>query len=318
MKMRLEWVIVPCVASMFAGNAISLQAQENPKATRNLNVVVTSTGDEFDAKSIQEKVAKELEKSGVSDDLTKKILKEIEATLSKVDKDGSSKSLKATVKNGANATVIVQGDDKNADGKKVIGQLFTTQLFRDPKGESYRIGVQCVQSDGEEGSKANDDKLGLEVKAVSDDSPAQKAGIQEGDVLVAINAKKISKISDLTNALQEAGKKEAEVVIEVQRDDQTIVKKVKPTKMKSADIQLEDIKLSLPTGGYVLDEEGMKAFEEKMKGLNREIFKQGKAQVFSSKDSSDELKKDMDDLKSELAEMKKLIRELAKSVNEKK
>ncbi len=319
MKTRLEWFIVPCVASMFAGNAISLHAQDAPKAKRNLNVVLTKAGDDHDAKSIRDKVAKELEKSGVSEEIKTKILKEVEAALSGVAKDIAKKTMKATAKNSGSedATVVILGNSEDSDDKKGTGQVFTTKLFMDPKGESFRIGIQCIQIDDKEAVDGDDTKPGLEVKAVFDDSPASKAGIKEGDLLLTVDATKITKISELTNALQAAGKKEAEVAIEVKRDDKTVLLKVKPKKMKSADLELEDIKLALPTGGYVFDEQSIKSLGEQMKNLNPAMAQVG-AQVFRMREGSDDLKKDMEDLKSELAEMKKLLREIAKTMGEKK
>ena len=102
MKSRLEWFIVPCVASMFGGNAVSLNAQDPSKAKRNLNVVVHQVTDEVDANSVRDKVAKELANSGIPEEAKARILKDVEAALSKA-KDAAKKVKKATAKGIENA-----------------------------------------------------------------------------------------------------------------------------------------------------------------------------------------------------------------------
>ncbi len=322
MKTRLEWFVVPCVATMFAGNAITLHAQDAPKAKRHLNVVVAKANDDFDAKSIRDKVAKELENSGVAEAVKARILKDVEAALSEVTKK-AIKDAKTAAKQADSAVEKAKESVENLDTviEKAIPKFsnqFTTQFFRDPKGESYRIGIQCIQMSDEEDENASEEKAGLEVTAVFDDSPAKKAGISAGDVLLTVDASQITKIADLTNALQEAGKKEADVTLELKRDDKTMKLKVKPTKMKSADLELENIRMSLPTGGYVVDDQVMKSIQDQMKKFNPALPSQGGAQVYSFTQGSSDLKKDLDELKSELAEMKKMIREMAKTMSEKK
>ena len=188
---------------------------------------------------------------------------------------------------------------------------FTTHIFRDLKNDGYRIGIQCSQGDNEESEENKDapkDSPGLEVKAVMDDSPAKKAGIEEGDLLVSVGGTKIKKISDLTNAVQEAGSKDKELTIELKRNGKTVSVTVKPTKMKTSDVELENIQLSLSPGGFVFDnQESVKSFQEQMKKWAPKNLT-GNAQVWSFQ--GDNLKKDIDELKSELAELKKMIKEL--------
>ncbi len=310
MKSRLEWFIVPCVASMFGGNAMSLNAQDPPKAKRNLNVVVHQVADEVDAKSIRDKVAKELANSGISEETKARILKDVEAALSKA-KDAAKKVKKAAAKGLENAEKAVEEaviTIQNQANSPVTSHSFTTQFFRDTKGDGFRIGIQCIQE--EDGDDDTENKPGLEVKTVVDDSPAQKAGIKEGDFLVTVDANSITKIGDLTNALQEAGKKEKEVAIELRRDDKNITVTVKPTKMKFSDSELQNIQLALPTGGFVVDAEAMKSFQEQMKKWSPGKMPNGGPQVWNFQKDSTDLKKDMEDLKSEMAELKKMLKEM--------
>ena len=309
MKFRLEWFIVPCVATMFGGSAMTLNAQETPKLRR---VVVNQVLGDVDAKSIRDKIAKELEKAGISEETRASILKNVEEALDKA-KDAGKKAKKA-IEVELNATV---GDPKevkqtrieirNQAGSPVTENVFTTHFFRDPKNDGFRIGIQCVQTD--DGDEKAEGKPGLEVKAVMEDSPAKKAGIEQGDILVSVNGSKISKIADLTNALQEAGKNEKEVAIEYKRGEKPFSVTVRPTKLKASDIELENIQLTLPPGGFVVGGEAMKHFHEQMK-KHSPAEMPNNSHIFSLQSNSVDLKKDIDELKSELADLKKMIKEL--------
>ena len=324
MRMRLEWFIAPCVASIIGGTDLSVNAQEAPKGKRTLNVVVNHADDEVDAKGIREKVAKELEKSGISEETKARILKDVEEALDKA-KAGATKAKKVVewrVKQ-APAEARKAAESAVADIAKQLetqtnSGSFTTQIFASPKGDGYRIGIQCNAMISEDGGEQSEERVGLEVQRVVDDSPAKKAGINEGDVLMTVNGTKIAKITDLTSQLQEAGKEDKEVTIELKRDEKVVTVTVKPSKMKSSDIELENIRLSLPTGGYVVNAEAMKGFQEQMKGFNVQMENfvppggvGGTGQVLRriQNDSSD-LAKEITELKSELTEVKKLLKEL--------
>ena len=327
MRRRLEWFIVPCVATMFGGNALSLKAQDPPKV--RVNVVHTQVQGDIDTKSIRDKVAKELEASGIPEEAKVRILKDVEEALSKV-KEAGKKAKKAIVKGVEIESSETKADDTKAEDAKAdvreativiqnkshspTTHAFTTQIYRDPKNDGYRIGIQCSQVDSEQGDADKDatkEHPGLEVKAVMDDSPAKKAGIEEGDILVSVNGSKITKIADLTSAVQEAGKKEKELTIELKRNEKVVNVTVKPTKMKSSDIELENIQLSLPTGGFVFDNpESVKTFQEQMKKWGSGNMPSGGAQVWNFQGDPGNLKKDLEELKFELAELKKMIKEL--------
>ena len=309
MKFRLEWFIVPCVATMFGGTALTSNAQETPKLRR---VVVNQVHGDVDAKSIRDKVAKELENSGISEETKASILKNVEDALSKAKEAGkkAKKAIEVEVTATADAKDAKEVKQtrieiRNQAGSPVTENVFTTHFFRDPKNDGFRIGIQCVQTD--DGDEKAEGKPGLEVKAVMEDSPAKKAGIEQGDILVSVNGSKISKIADLTNALQEAGKNEKEVTIELKRDEKVVSVTVKPTKMKSSDIELEDIHLALRSGGFVFDGDTRSLFRDlEMAGSGNPYG----AQVLNLHSNSFDFKKDIDELKSELADLKKMIKEL--------
>ena len=294
MKRTLEWFIVPCVATIFGSGALTANAHDPSKLRR---VVVGQVQNEVDAKGLSERIAKELEKSGIAAEDVVRILKDVEDSLKKA-RGIASKAKKS-----------VEVELKWKPSSPVAQKLFTTHFFRDPKSDGFRIGIQCSQVGTEEGDDEKESKPGLEVKAVFDDSPAKKAGIEAGDILVSVNGAKIQKIVDLTDAVQEAGKNEKEVTIEVKRDEKVVSVTVKPTKMKSSDIELENIDL-FPTEGYVFDGDTLKSFQEQIKKLNPKNLPNGVSGVWNFQSHSVDLKKDMDELKSEIAELKKLIKEL--------
>ena len=323
MRMRLEWFIAPCVASIIGGTGLSVNAQDAPKGKRTLNVVVNHADDEVDAKGIREKVAKELEKSGISEDTKARILKDVEEALDKA-KAGATKAKKVVEWKGNQATTGAKKAVESAlaeFAKQQETQMksgsFTTKIFASPKGDGYRIGIQCNAMTSEDGGEQSDVRVGLEVQAVVDDSPAKKAGINEGDVLMTVNGTKIAKMMDLSSQLQEAGKEDKEVTIELKRDGKMVTVTVKPSKMKSSDIELENIRLSLPTGGFVVNAEAMRGFQEQMKGFQVQMenfvppgVANGTGQVFSFQSDSAVLKKEITELKTEMTELKKLIKEL--------
>ncbi len=294
MKRTLEWFIVPCVATIFGSCAMTVNAQDPLKLRR---VVIGQAQNDADAKGLQERIAKELEKSGIAAEDVVRILKDVEDSLKKA-KGVASK-----------ATKSIEVELNLKGGSPVTQKLFTTHFFRDPKSDGYRIGIRCSQVDDEVGEGEKEAKSGLEVQAVSDDSPANKAGIEEGDILVSVNGSKINKIADLNRAVQEAGKNEKEVTIELKRDEEVVSVTVKPTKMNSSDIELENIDL-FSTGGYVFDGDVMKSFLDSKKLLNPKNLQGGIAQVLNLHSNSVDLKKDMEELKTEIAELKKLIKEL--------
>ena len=299
MKMRLKWFIAPCVASMMGGTSLSLYAQNELKVTRTLNVVVQRDQDGADADGIRAKVARELEKSGISEETKTRILKDVEDALSNA-KAGLTKAKKVLEKESQRAKAVAKDATEEQLKKRVLllgnSGSFTTQFFVSPKGDGYRIGIQCNAVETEDGHEAVEGKQGLEVQTVVDDSPAAKAGILEGDFLMTVNRTKIAKLMDLTKEVQEAGMEGKEITIELSRNEKVVNVAVKPTKMKSPDVELENIRLAIPAGGFVFDAPagGVGSAE----------------QVFGFRNDSADLKKEMAELKSEMADLKKLLKEM--------
>ncbi len=81
------------------------------------------------------------------------------------------------------------------------------------------LGINCVEDDGV-----------LRVIRVSDDSPADVAGIQEGDRILRIDGTPVSALDQLWLTLWRGGAPEREVTLEIQRQD-----KVETLKIYSVD-----------------------------------------------------------------------------------
>lgn len=209
---------------------------------------------------------------------------------------------------------MVQGA-KVVQGVPLAGEQFRTILIRPTgkDGESFRIGIACQQaSDEANGVDAKDVKpqLGLRIETVLEDSPAEKAGIKKGDTLLTANAKEIKLVSDLMDVIQEAGKNEKAVTLELTRDDKTFKIEVKPTKMKSSDIEIDNLQLALPSGGFVLNEDAMKKFQDQVEKWKPENMAKGFAFAMPTPGDSSEWKKEIDEIKSEISEIKKMLQGL--------
>ncbi|MCY2980647.1 MAG: PDZ domain-containing protein [Planctomycetota bacterium] len=232
---------------------------------------------------------------------------------------------------------VIHGDDDNAQGTPKVVQgvplpriaqgarviqgvplaveQFRTRLIRPTgkDGENYRIGIKCQQtSEVVDGDDAKDDKpkLGLRIEIVLEDSPAEKAGIKKGDLILTANAKEIKGFADLMELVQEAGKNEKTLTLELKRDDKTIKIDLQPIKMKPADVEMENIELSLPAGGFVLNEEAMKKFQDQVEKWKPENMTKGFAFAMPTPGDSSEWKKEIDEIKSEISEIKKMLQGL--------
>ena len=133
-----------------------------------------------------------------------------------------------------NEDVVVTSPDKT---KKMV--------FVTTEDQGAWLGVEVSNLDDEtKGALGTDQENGAVVKKVFDDTPAEEAGIEPGDIIVKLDDREIDSSSDLIKALKkyEAGDK---AVVEVLRDgdrvkmdvtlgersdDQTVVVKGRPQK----------------------------------------------------------------------------------------
>ena len=140
---------------------------------------------------------------------------------------------------------------------------------------------------------------------------AEKVGIKKGDVIVSADDKTITVYTELMEKIQEAGKNEKPLHLSIQRDGETIKLEVKPTKLKSSDLAMETIELSLPTTeGFVLDSsEMLEAFKDADAMRNAQMNPSIFLKTLRGSDD-DGLAKEVAELKNEIAELKKLVKEL--------
>ena len=185
--------------------------------------------------------------------------------------------------------------------KERLGQLSpeiqarVLQLQTSGSAPAYRIGIAINRSVTEDGE--TEDVEGLVVEDVMEDSPALKAGIKKGDVVVTVNGKELKSFETLQEAVQEAGKSEKTVTLQVEREGKDIKVEVKPTKTESSDLGSVNVKLA-PQSGFIFA-----PGQPMPQGMNWAI---GGAAV----GDHESLKKEVQDLKSEVSELKSMIKKL--------
>jgi membrane-associated protease RseP (regulator of RpoE activity) len=131
---------------------------------------------------------------------------------------------------GKKATLTIKRDYKT---EKIS---FTPRKTRVRTPEQWLIGVAAAP-----------DAQALKVRDVTKDSPAQKAGIQPGDVLVSVDGDALKDITQLHTAIQQG--KKAEHTFVVKRGKETFTLKVAPEHIAGAmQIRWENgIFASIPT-----------------------------------------------------------------------
>lgn len=100
---------------------------------------------------------------------------------------------------------------------ELLAPILDELLARGASAASRRawLGVNCVERDGQ-----------LRVTRVSPDSPADVAGVERGDHIVAIDGTPVASLGALWQALWAGGRPEREVTLEVRRGDETLMVKV--------------------------------------------------------------------------------------------
>jgi serine protease Do len=120
---------------------------------------------------------------------------------------------------GSEAKITVIRDGKRVTIPIQLGEMPSEplQAKAEPKAKPLGMGLQDLtpelarQLDIEE-------QTGVVVTEVDDDSPAARAGIQEGDVIQEVNRQKVASVKDLESALSGAGAG-GTVLVLVKRED---------------------------------------------------------------------------------------------------
>jgi len=146
-------------------------------------------------------------------------------------RDGNSTELKITPEDRPRAGIFIDGDrlSRSFDSQRLEEQMgrlndrlrnlpaFDLNLDLDiPGSERPRLGVTVQpltpQLAGYFGAKE-----GILVASVTDDSPAARAGLKAGDVIVSVNGQNVSSRADLTRAVSGAGAN-VDITIGIVRD----------------------------------------------------------------------------------------------------
>ena len=141
-------------------------------------------------------------------------------------------------------------------GPEDFGRHFDLSMFR-----GSRLGVQ-VSSMTEElrDAMGAPKSAGLLVNRVLEGTPAEKAGIKAGDVLVEVAGEEIAEVRDVWKALAE---KDGEVKVEVIRDKRRVNLK--------ADIEKQERIRSVLIGGEAREE--IEALRERVEELEKRLEK---------------------------------------------
>jgi len=336
------------VASLFA--VPSLFASDDPPETKKdmeVQVIVNGSGIgdalELVRKALEDSKipvaerAKILEQLRSSIDQAKSVNDSVSAAkqlkLKKLLSRSQSKSDASEPSDPANEnenTVEITVDNEGNGSARTLffnNGTFSTKLVSPltKQGDAYRIGLALEQiSTHDENSDATDDqatveatdeaakvKKGVVVLSTMADSPAEKMGIKKGDVIVSANGKEIVVYRDLMVLIQEAGKSEKPLQLAIEREGELLKVEVKPSKMKAADVAMETIELSMPSGGFLLDSSEMvERFKDAEAVRNAQRNPSLRLAELKGGELS-QLSKEVTELKEEISELKKLIKQLA-------
>lgn len=167
------------------------------------------------------------------EDLTKAIRKhkpgdKINVT---IERDGRERQLVATLGATAGATAFVAPKvysipDFKYDFKENLQGLNGMRSYSYSFGR-VRLGIQAQDTEDGKGAK---------VLKVDNDSPADKAGIKEGDVIVEFEGKDVKDADDLAAAARSV-KDQSSMTVKLQRDGRTQTVEVKvPKKLKTTNL----------------------------------------------------------------------------------
>lgn len=141
-------------------------------------------------------------------------------------------------------------------------------------------------------------KSGVLVKSVSEDSPAEKAGIKPGDVIVKVGNESVESSDDLRSAVREHKPGEKVDVLVVRKGKETTIAATLG-KSKDGAMRIEKrIIVRSNDDNEEMNDEIRQSLEDAMRDLHIQIM-----------DGRDDLKEQMDELKQELEALKKELKE---------
>lgn len=331
MKKLFKHFVAPVIAISGTSSFYSVSAQEEKKEEKKTTAIVVRA-EAGQSADVQKKVAEALDKAGISAEMKEKILKEMAAAEEKAskamkkgvfearkveaakdkadaaDEQATETEVKIIELNGANPGDVIELNVTGEGGVQQKIKQLRARVLRDMADQKYRIGVACRTEMAEDGSKIEkpEGQEGLVVESVFPDSPAAKAGVKEGDILLKIDEKALVDIDQLMKAVQAAGKDDKELNIAIARGEEKLVLKVKPAEIKDLDRVVENIELNMPSGGWLFQGTPMQERTiPNVPGLSA-------ARAFTFSAGDNELKKEIESLRKEVAELKEMIRDLKK------
>ena len=119
---------------------------------------------------------------------------------------------------GEKAVVTIVRDGKTIEKKVTIGELKEEKTFAASEEQPRMdMGMEVRELDQQYAQQYNiSDKKGVVVTSVESNSPADMAGIREGDVIVEVDRKPVENLDDYSKAVKKA-QKEGKVLLLIKR-----------------------------------------------------------------------------------------------------
>ena len=155
------------------------------------------------------------------------------------------------------------------------GQL---QITRSNLGQ-YTVGAHCSPVGPALRHHLNlGNGVGLIVDAVTGDSPAVKAGIQQYDILLYANQSDLSSVEDLVKAVDKAGDEGLPLSLNLLRKGEEVGVEVEPIKRTApeagASLGLNGVQWNQIGPGIIIGgEDGLEGFEQQMKQMEEQMRK---------------------------------------------
>ena len=137
---------------------------------------------------------------------------------------------------GSKANVSIWRDGKKMDLTLTVAQRDTggrAQMKEDGKGSGAEglLGLNVRPLTAEDMRRLDlKSNAGLLVTSLTPDSPAAKAGIMPGDVVLAADRQPVTSVEDLASKIEAAGKNRGAVLLQIMRQGQTFFRAVEITK----------------------------------------------------------------------------------------
>lgn len=126
----------------------------------------------------------------------------------------------AEIDTGTEATLVVMRNGEQQEIPVTIGEMPTTAVAPEdgaaPEGdETPRLGVTLAPLDGAVRSQLDlpDAVTGVAISSVANDSPAARAGLRRGDVIVQVGGEEVASAEDVQSAVSAAVEDEQDTVL---------------------------------------------------------------------------------------------------------